>query len=174
MLKKPFVAAIICVIVVVLSTVISVRTRLNPACDAISETFRASGGIAEQLTAICDAGSGLVKLAEDYGIEATEEYDLCLALRLSASRGEPSSLMNLYSLSCARLNDLKHDLNRAELSEKDAALLEEYTAKLDAAQTAISTDPYNASVRFFLNEHLGPFSRMMARLCGVRLPEQFA
>ncbi len=174
MLKKPVVAAIICVIVVVLSTVVSVRTKLNPDCDAISDLFRAPGGIADQLTAICDAGSGLVMLAEDYGIEATEEHDLCQNLQLSVNRDEPSSLMKLYSQTCARLNDLKHSLKRAELSEKDAALLEEYTARIESAQTAISKDPYNANVRLFLNKHLGAFSRMMARLCGARLPEQFA
>ena len=72
------------------------------------------------------------------------------------------------------MNDLKLSLLRSDLSEKDAELLDQYVQQLEAAQVAIGADPYNNSVRLFLNEHLKPFSRLMARLCGVRLPELFA
>ena len=173
MFKKPFVAAIICVIVVVLSTVVSVRVRLNPQCEAVNESFYRSGGIADQLTAVCDAGAGIVNLAESNGMDTKGAESYCLALRLAVGNNDKSSLMNMYRITSARLNELKVALQRAELSEKDAELLEGYSTQLDLTQTLISADPYNSSVKSFL-QGLGGFSRGMAKLCGVDLPEQFA
>lgn len=176
MLKKPIVAAIICVIVVLLSTVVSVRARLNPQCEAVSESFRSPGGIADQLETVCDASAGLVNLAESYELADFESFnsgDLCVALRVAINNSEPSSLMNLYSLLKANLSVITAELQRADLSDKDAQLLAEYSAQLEKAQAAISADPYNSSVKAFLQE-LGGFSRGMARLCGVDLPQQFA
>lgn len=176
MLRKPMVAAIICVIVVLLSTVVSVRTKLGPKCEDVRDSFTAAGGIADQLETVCDASAGLVNLAESYELadfEAFNSGDLCVALRVAINNSEPSSLKNLYSLLKANMSVIIAELQRADLSEKDEALLAEYSAQLEKAQAAISADPYNSSVKAFLQE-LGGFSRGMARLCGVRLPEQFA
>ena len=176
MLKKPIVAAILCVIIVISSTVISTHARLDPQCEKIREQFLAAGGIAAQLEAVCDAGTGMANLATSYDLsdmESIEALDLCVAFRLAINNADPSSLANLYSMLKAKLSVVNAELRRAELSEKDAALLESYTAQLEAAQTAISSDPYNSEVMSF-RKRLGAFSRGFARLCGVRLPEQFA
>ena len=74
-LKKPLVAFLICVIVVCASSVISVHAKLDRKCEAITENFSAAGGIADQLGTVCTAGSGIVQLAESYGLE-TAEADL--------------------------------------------------------------------------------------------------
>lgn len=173
MLKNPIVAAVICVIVVLASTVISVRARLNPLCDAIRSEFTVSGGIADQLEKVCDAGTGIVSLAQSKGLETLESEDLCTTLRLSI-KGEPSSSAFLYQMLKGKLSGLCVSLRQLDLSEKEAALLEDYTTSLEKAQAAIGSDPYNSSVSYFLNRRLGVFSTGMARFCGVRLPEQFA
>lgn len=173
-LKKPLVAFLICVIVVCASSVISVHAKLDRKCEAITENFSAAGGIADQLGTVCTAGSGIVQLAESYGLETAEAGDLCKALRYSVSTASPSTLARLYSIVLGQLNDLEASLRRAELSEKDAALLESYSAELKAAQSAISTDSYNSLVSGFLRDKLGSFGTGVARLCGVELPEKFA
>ena len=130
--------------------------------------------LAEQLGIVCTAGSGIVQLGESYGLEATEAGDMCKALRFSLTTSSPSALAHLYQFTLAQLSELEVSLRQKDLSEKDAALLEAYSAELKAAQAAISTDSYNGLVTSFLRQDLGSFGTGVARLCGVDLPEKFA
>ncbi len=174
MLKNPIVAAILCVIVVISSTVISTHARLDPWCEEISEGFTASGGIADQLDAVCAAGSGIIKIAEAYGIDCFETQDLRESIRATTHLNSPGTLFTLYQMFCGKLNDLTNTLRLRNLSVQDKSLLETKNAELNAARSAISENEYNSSVTFFLRKELGAFSTGFARLCGVNLPEQFA
>ena len=174
MLKKPIVAAILCVIIVISSTVITTHLRLDSWCEGIRDVFTVSGGIADQLNTVCTAGSGIIKIAEANGIDCFETKDLCESLRLSAYTDSPHSLFLMYQMLCGEIGDLTNSLKRMDLSAQDAALLESLNAELDAARSAISNSVYNNSVNFFLRKELGSFSTRFAKLCGVRLPEQFA
>ena len=174
MLKKPIVAAILCVIVVISSTVISTHARLDPWCEDIKDGFTEAGGIADQLDVVCSAGSGIIKIAEAYGIGCFETQDLCESIRATTHLNSPGTLFTLYQMFCGKLNDLTNTLRLKDLSAQDASLLETMNAELNAARSAISDNEYNSSVTFFLRKELGAFSAGFAKLCGVRLPEQFA
>lgn len=174
MLKNPIVAAIICVIVVISSTVISTHIRLDPWCDDIRDGFTASGGIADQLDAVCAAGSGIIKIAEANGIDCFDAQDICESLRTTTHLNSPHILFTTYQMFCGKINDLTNTLRLSELGAQDKALLETMTTELNAARSAISSDGYNDSVTFFLRKELGGFSTAFAKLCGVNLPEQFA
>ena len=174
MLKKPIVAAILCVIIVISSTVITTHLRLDPWCEEISEAFIADGGISDQLETVCTASSGIIRIAEAYGIDCFETKELCESLRVTTHLNSPQNLFGMYQMLCARVSDLSGSLKMKELSAQDAASLDLYNDELTAARSAISADGYNDSVSFFLRKELGSFSRNFARLCGVNLPEQFA
>lgn len=176
MLKKPWFAAILCVIVVLSSTVISVHHRLDADCETTRHIFDAPDGIAEQLDKVCTAGSGIVKLAEKYGLDEFSTFEgaeLCTSVRFAVSEAEPSELYDLYRILLTRVDELRTSLRMKDLSTEDQKLLDAYEADYVAAQQAIGNSGYNQSVNLFL-KNLGGFSRFFARLCGVHLPEQFA
>ena len=176
MLKKPLVAAILCVIIVLSSTVINAHVRLDSQCEAISEGFSAPGGIAEQLSAVCTASSGFVKLAEKYGVDEFDTFnvdDIATSLRYSVGNTQPSGLADLYRMLITETDFLRTSLRLKDLSEEDAKLYSEFEAEYLAAQNAIAGSSYNSSVSYYLRE-LGSFSCFFAKLCGVKLPEQFA
>ena len=174
MLKKPIVAAILCVIIVLASTVISVHSRLDGRCAEVSDEFSAPGGIKEQLSALCTAGSGIIKLAEANGLDTAAAAGECDELRFELDVNSPSALAWMMRLLNRDVDDLRLSLRQMQLSENDAKLFAEYETAYLAAQTAISENTYNQSVNSFLRSELGSFSSRFARLCGVRLPEQFA
>ena len=174
MLKKPIVAAILCVILVLSSTVISTHARLDPWCEDVRDIFTVSGGIADQLENVCAASSGIVKIAEAYGIDCLEAQDLCESLRTSTHLNSPHTLFTMYQMLCGKVNDLTASLKLKDLSAQDSANLSSLLGDFSASRSAISNDGYNSAVSFFLRTELGAFSRGFAKLCGVNLPEQFA
>ena len=176
MLKKPWFAAILCVIVVLSSTVISVHRALDADCETTRHIFDAPDGIAEQLDKVCSAGSGIVKLAEKYGLDeftTSDASDLCTSIRFAVGEAEPPELYDLYRILLTRVDELRTSLRMEDLSTEDQKLLDAYEADYVAAQQAIGNSGYNQSVNLYLRK-LGGFSRFFARLCGVHLPEQFA
>ena len=174
MLKKPIVAAILCVIIVLASTVISTHARLDPWCEDIKDIFTVSGGIADQLDKVCAASSGIIKMAEAYGIDSFEAQELCESLQVTTHLNSPHTLFTMYQMLCGKVNDLTASLKLKELSTRDSATLTSLLDELSSARSAISNDGYNSSVTFFLRTELGAFSTGFAKLCGVNLPEQFA
>ena len=87
MLKKPIVAAILCVIIVISSTVITTHLRLDSWCEEISEAFIADGGIADQLETVCTASSGIIRIAEAYS-GTLEDVVVNSCGRVAGSDGE--------------------------------------------------------------------------------------
>ena len=173
MLKKPIIAALLCVIIVLASTVISVHSRLDARCADVSDEFSVPGGIKDQLSALCTAGSGIIKLAEANGLDTATASGECDELRFELDYNSPSALAWLMRMMNREIDDLRMSLRQMQLSENDAKLFSEYETAYLAAQTAISEDTYNQSVNSFLRSELGSFSSFFARLCGVQLPEQF-
>ena len=177
MLKKPIVALIICVIVVVLSTIVSVHRDLDPRCEEIRGEFTESGGIADQLNVVCTASGGFVKLAEKYEVDEYSSFnaeDIATSLRFAVGNTEPSALADLYRMLLSETDKLRTSLRLKDMSADDAKLFDEFETEYLAAQNAIGSSDYNSDVTHYLTKELGFFSRLMAKLCFVKLPEQFA
>ena len=176
MLKKPIVALIICVIVVILSTIVNVHHDLDPDCEQIRGKFTESCGIADQLNVVCTASNGFVSLAKKYEVNEQSSFnaeDIATSLRFSVGDEDPNELADLYRMLIAETDKLRTSLWLKDMSAEDVKLFEGYEAEYLAAQNAIGSNDYNSEVSHYLTKELGFFSRMMAKLCFVRLPEQF-
>lgn len=176
MLKKPIVAVILCLLIVLSATVINAHVLLDSRCEKVSEGFSAPGGIADQLSAVCTASGGFVKLAEKYGLDeftTSDAAELCTSIRFAVGEAEPSELYDLYRILLTRVDELRTSLRLQDLSAEDAKLYDEFEAEYLAAQKAIAESNYNSSASHYLRD-LGSFSCFIARICGVDLPEQFA
>lgn len=174
MLKKPVVAVILCVLIVISSTVISVHTRLDPQCRAVSDIFTSADGIASQLTASCDAANGIIQLADKYQADSTATSGAVTRLREALGYEGPSSLYQRYQSMNTELYSLNVALKQQDLSDRDSQLLDSLNAELKTAQENIADNSYNLAVSSFLHDRLGTVSVEIARICGVNLPEQFA
>ncbi len=177
MLKKPWFVVILCLLIVIGSTLYNVHKDLDPQCAQFKNIFTCPGGIAEQLNLVCTASNGIVKLAEKYGVDEFDTFnteDICTSLRLSIGDAEASELASLYRMLIATTDDLRNSLRLKELSAADAKLFSDFDAEYLTAQRTISESAYNTSVDNYLNKDLRTFSRFFARLCGVKLPTKFA
>ena len=166
MLKKPFVAAILSLLIVLVSSVVSVHARLDPACEDLKDEFR-SGDIHEALTRYCSCSEELLQIAKSRGVDVKAASADAAALRKALDKETPGKIHARYQ----RLKSSLDALLRAELDDAaDRPALE----RLDAAQRQIRESAYNSHAVSFLRKELGAFSCFVARLCGVGLPEPFA
>ena len=173
MLKKPIVAAILSILIVLVSSVISVHARLDPACKDLTREFR-RGDICEALTQYCSFSAETLLLAKNNGVDVKEASNYTVGLQKALEKETPGKIYARFQQLKTSLNAVKASLLRAELNETDRSALERLDAALNDAQTKINESEYNSNAAFFLRKELGRFSCFVARLCGVELPEQFA
>ena len=173
MLKKPLIAAILSVLIVLASTLVSVHARLDPLCKEYWDEFR-SGDIHEALLQYCSCSAETLLLAKNYGVDVHEASDCAAALQKAMDKETLSGVYARYQRLNQALSGAKASLLRADLSEADRQALDRLDKALTAAQKKIADCDYNSRVAHFLRKELGSFSCFVARLCGVRLPEQFA
>ncbi|MBR3294065.1 MAG: hypothetical protein IKI69_06560 [Oscillospiraceae bacterium] len=173
MLKKPLIAAILSVLIVLASTLVSVHARLDPICADFRDKFHSSE-IPKGLTQYCSYSTEILQLAADAKLQTREAHDSVEALHKALGEDSAAKLFSRYQKLSAAISDVKASLLRSELSEADRQALERLDAALSSAQTQISESDYNSRTSFLLRKELGSFSCFVARLCGVRLPEQFA
>lgn len=168
LLRNPIFAAVVCVLVVLLSTRANVRREFVPRAAAVSEQFYTENGPASQLSAYCDTCTSLAYVADAHGLDSFLLQESISSLRSSLASGKLDRIQEDYSETGLWARELASSLSRETLSDEESrTLLSFQTAALDA-------DAYNQSVRHLLDVEMNGFSRMMARLCGVRLPVSFS
>ena len=169
-LRKRPVAAIICVIVIALSTIYSAHRSLGAKVRELTDSFytgvyseeqdRTLRSISSQLDKRCEAANGLVALSEKYVGEIGDEKaaDILRNSRLNLMKSTDITEKYLRNKDIdAAFNSLHAELEMLDLPERDTAMLEEYTGIFRGAQTLINSSGYNEAVRSFERNTLGAF-----------------
>lgn len=181
-LKNPIIALLLSAVIVLSSTYLSADVKLAKASAKITDGFYQGvkydnykhKSIYEQLDHICGAASGLVTVADNYGIDTEELSGLTgeLVNSLSAKSGDISSLYTLYSSFSDALHALMDSLSGAELSGRDRQGTENYIDTVKGAEKMIEEAGYNESVQEYKND-IRPLMDFFVRITKTKLPETF-
>lgn len=173
--KKP-VAIVLCLLIVVGSTLLNTRIRLGGACRELYNSFYAPASMAYQLGQVCTEGETLAALAEANGVDASALRYSAESLRgmLNREEDDASALYSGYMWLREELSSTRQQLFSANLNETDASQLRAATDRLSALQSVISSSDYNAQVRSFESKNNSLLTRILARLAGVNMPVEFA
>ncbi|MEA5152440.1 MAG: hypothetical protein VB039_07545 [Oscillospiraceae bacterium] len=182
--KKPAVAVLMAIVIVLSSTLLSVDVKFGRECQNISDGFydgvKANGymqkSISTHLRNLCGYADGLVTIAGNYDIDAAAASDASeqLKLGLSYSTGEAAYLFQCYETLLGSVKQLEDQLGRAQLSERDASGVEQYSSSIAGVESSIQSAGYNESVREFLRESVQFPAGFFAELMNIKLPEYFA
>ena len=175
-LKKPSVALLLCVLIVICSTLVNTRVKFGALCREKAQTFYAEGSIASQLSELHDEAGTLARLAESKGQNASALRDASALLQEMLNRGNLSAgqLYPYYSHLNETLKDVETKLLTAECSEQEAAALSASLEQIHNLQAAIAASSYNDNVRTFCAKNSRFPTGILAKLAGVALPEEFA
>ena len=182
--KKRPVAVVITLIVVIAATLLSVNVKLGSKCrdviggfyDGVEYKGYTQKGIATHLRNINAYADGLVTIASHYGLDTEDVEDASewLKLALDYSRDDIAYIYDTYQDLNKALVGLEYQLDRTDLSERDADGVQQYTASITGAQSSIESAGYNESVREFLRSYDRFPESFLGSLAGVKMPEYFS
>lgn len=180
--KKRGTALVLAVLIVLSSSFISSKVKLQKKCDSVSSLLTVGvkyegyrhADIVSQLSNICGLIDNFVNFVpQNIDTSALKNAADELRFALRVNRLDAAELARCYNNAVREFNAVKAAMSEATLSDTQARALEEYGAEMSAAQKTVADSGYNEAVREFLTEDMGFFAKFMAKLTGVTLPEYF-
>ena len=183
--KNRAVAVLLCVLIVIASTLLSTNVKLGREADGVSDGFYKGvtydgdkhPAISDQLNNICGAADGLASVVASYDVDvvALRQYSADLKDMLSQRTGTYTAVYAKYRDLLDCIEALKLELASVQLSERDASGTEQYFSTVSSASEVIGSAGYNDSVQQFKRSYLDRFpGSILAKLAGVDAPELFA
>ncbi len=182
--KKPVVAVLMSIVIVIASTFLSVNIKLGKECQQITDGFYdgvysngyTQKSLSTHLRNLCGYADGIVTIANNYDLDTTAVRQASddLKLGLSYSYGQASYLYQCYEQLLSSAKELEDSLGRTELGDRDKEGLEQYESSITGVENAVQSAGYNESVREFLRDYIKFPADFFVGLTGIDLPEQFA
>ena len=183
--KKPFVAVVLTVLIVVCSTLVSVNVKLQSKCDAVNDIFydgvRISGvvypAMAEPMKQLCTLTDDVILIANNYGIDTAELSrrldDLDLAMQYSDN--DMNYIGSCYGEFFKALRTVENQLQSTGLSERHQAAMDEYSVQIASCSETIAQGAvgYNERVRSFLKSYDKFPTSFWADVTGTWFPGYF-
>lgn len=183
-LKNPFVAFLIAVIVVFASSVISINIKLTNKSEHVTECFEQSyrshgksfAGIKPCIQEMTDIADDLIIIADNYGIKTSALSNSLSVLRADLKQLRSvgvSAIYNDYSGFDRELSIVETALESTALSERHTSELAEYSRRLDTLRGSIDSDAYNELVAKFYRQ-CGKFPAVnIASAMSIPFPQAF-
>ena len=183
-LKNPFVAVLLSLLIVVVSTTLSIDLKLSRKAENVADGFyrgvRVSGSVrtpvASSLGDLCDAADQMTVIADNYGLDTGALRNGTEALRLSlgSRSGDAHAIYGEYSRFNQALLVLEDALARTDLSDRHSEQLEDLEDRIEDDREDIAKSGYNESVSAFLRRCDRFPTRQWADRFGIAYPSQFA
>ena len=183
LLKKPFFAVLLSVLLVLGATAASVGVKLSNACGDVTDGFyygveyarEKHPAIADEIRALCSVADGLTVIANNYGIKTTElsEQSAALLKTLNSDGQSVAQLSEQYKLFYSTVKALEEQLHTSALSDRHMAQMQDYSAQIADISAAIAGSGYNDTVREFLQSNDRFPASSFAELFGIDYPAYF-
>lgn len=181
--KKPWVAVLVSIALVLASTLISAGTKLDRKAAEVTDGFYEGvtydgykhPSIYSQLSNLCGAADGIAAIAANNGIDCNELTKASNGLKASIStmHDNISAIYESYSTLSGTLSEFLLRLPEDQLSARELEGLEQYRQTVYGTASVIDEAGYNESVRSFRSTLLFPADVFMF-VCGVDYPEYFS
>jgi len=182
-LKKRSFALVLTVIMVLSSTVLSIRTKFNDECLEVVDGFydgELYGGyketpIADHLSNICNLGNSIIDMAKSYDIDTTDaEWDIeDIQFTMLDWYDDLSYMHFCYEEVLSSIDELNKQLYTMPLSADEQQKLSTLTWEISQASTAIEASKYNESVRLFVREKMKFPTDVLTEMAGIYTPDYF-
>ena len=180
-LNNSLVAFLIAAVVIIGSTLISTKVRFGPICTSVNDGFSfgigSESAIATELKNLCNASDKLMILADQNGLDYSEEIAGRVASMRMLLNEENKDLHSIYALYENILRDsfsLESSLARMSLSDADSESYTEAQHEAASAKASVDSSSYNEIVRRFQNRYRHFPTVQLADLAGISMPELFA
>ncbi len=183
-LKKPFVAVLLTVLIVLCSTAISINTKLNNKCESIIDVFY-EGGMQQgfivdstygNLCNMYELAAEIVLVADNYGVDTWELSSSINALKeaLNFKNDDMSEIYSDYSEFYSSLRTVEMELSNIQLSQRHMEYMNSASEQLSYLKSCVDNSNYNESVRTFYKK-FGRFPvNAFADIFSIDYPEYFA
>jgi len=183
--KKPFVALVLCVVLVWASTAISVKAKFQDKCDDVIDSFYTgvsikgeadAPSIYDQLRELNAIAENMAIIADNYSVnsEDVRDYNDFLESALVYFEEDIGYIYSEYSGLWKALMAMEDALAHSPLSDRHLAAMADCSARLDAIDANIANAGYNESVRLFYQRNDSFPTLQLAEMFGVQLPEYFS
>lgn len=184
-LKRPFVAVVLSLLIVLCSTLVSINVKLQSKCDGVNDIFykgvRISGVVyppmAEPMKQLCALTDDIILIANNYGIN-TGELSRCLdnlELAIQYSANDVPYIGSCYGEYFKALRSVENQLQSTGLSERHQAAMDGYSSQIASGSETIAQGAagYNEKVRAFLKSYNKFPTNFWAAVTGTSLPGYF-
>ena len=182
--KKPAIAFLVAVLVVICSTTVTTSMKLNNKSEAITEGFYSgvkyqgvlNKSIYHALNELCDIATEVIVVADNYGISTKELRSTLDTLRQSISYRN-SDIDNIYYCYANFYNSLRNvqiDLSNTGLSQRHIEYMTTATGQIILLKQDIEQSAYNESVAKFYKKFDRFPVNIFANLFEIEYPEYFA
>ncbi len=147
---------LLCVLIVIASTLLSTNVKLGREADGVSDGFYKGvtydgykhPAISDQLNNICGAADGLASVVASYDVDvvALRQYSADLKDMLSQRTGTYTAVYAKYRDLLDCIEALKLELASVQLSERDASGTEQYFSTVSKGLRGHRRAGYNDSV----------------------------
>lgn len=174
--KNPVVAVLLALVIVLGSTLVNVHVKYGALCRGVTDDFYEENGIADQLSSIRMDAAVLASVAARNGIDAQDLSDAAdnLQSALSQTGVGAGRLFRLYDELRVELVSAQQGLLGVALNDTDAKTVSDCLSRIQNAANAISSSPYNDTVRSFLAKYDRFPAHFLGRMANVNIPEVFA
>ena len=180
LLKKPAVAILLVVLLVVGSTLLSADLKLSRACTRVIDGFydgiKRQPAAAQAIRSLCDDADQMVIIGDNYGIDTAPLAADTAALRQAVGYDNPdvAAVYAAFSPFYTKLKVLENDLMHTDLSERHKEQMAEYSEDIAQSRARIDSSGYNESVSSFLRKNDRFPTRQFANLFNISYPAYFA
>ena len=183
-LKKPLVAVLLTVLLVVGSTFLSADRKLSRAALRVTNGFYAGirykgqvhESVAQSIRTLCADAEQLVIIGDNYGLDTAPLSTDAAALKqmVSSENQDISGVHAVFEPFYNKLLILVNDLEHTDLSDRHSEQLKACAQEIADCRAKIDASGYNESVTTFLRRNSGFPTRQFADLFGIDYPSYFA
>lgn len=182
--KKPFIAVLLCIIVVSVSTPVSICVKLNNKCEKVIDTFYEGGiqngfivnSIYGNIVKMYELADSIVPIADNYGIKTAELSHSIADIKDKVNYKNPDvdEIYDSYTDFYNNLWAVELELSNIQLSQRHLEYMHSASEEVYNLKQAIDNSSYNDTVNAFYKKFEHFPVNVFADIFDVDYPEYFA
>ncbi len=180
-LKNPVIAILLCVLIVLTSTVVSINVKLNNKCEEIVDSFyisknNNSTSIYGDIVSMYELAEEITVVADNYGVDTRKLSTSISSLKKEVSFHNPEidDIHDAFSAFYNELWDVELKLSEIQLSQRHMEYMNSASKLVYELKVSIDEAEYNNTVRTFYKRFDRFPVNLFADIFDIDYPEYFA